>query len=89
MFICVALRVTYLHHYAHSWLDLKLTYDMLIVNVDEMFLCVELDWLMENGLCCIKLPTPPSFMTTLWENDHAFIERYISKDKKYYITGDI
>ena len=43
----------------------------------------------KNGLVCIKLPTPPSFMSTLWENDKAFIERYISKDKKYYITGDI
>ena len=50
---------------------------------------IEINEPKKNGLCCIKLPTPPSFMTTLWENDHAFIERYISKDKKYYITGDI
>ena len=43
----------------------------------------------KSGLVCIKLPTPPSFMATLWENDNAYIERYISKDKQYYITGDI
>jgi len=31
---------------------------------------------------------PPSFMTTIWGNDDAFVEKYISSDKKYYITGD-
>ena len=41
------------------------------------------------GLICIKLPLPPGFMLTLYKNDSAFIERYITKDYKYYITGDI
>ena len=41
------------------------------------------------GLICIKLPLPPGFMVTLYNNDQAFLERYITKDNKYYITGDI
>ena len=41
------------------------------------------------GLICIKLPLPPGFMRTLYNNDSAFIDRYITKDNKYYITGDI
>ena len=41
------------------------------------------------GLICIKLPLPPGFMVTLYNNDKAFLERYITKDNKYYITGDI
>ena len=40
------------------------------------------------GLVYIKLPMPPSFMLTLWKNDDAFKAKYISKDNKYYITGD-
>jgi propionyl-CoA synthetase len=40
------------------------------------------------GKVCIKLPMPPSFMLTLWNNDQAFINKYISEDKKYYISGD-
>ena len=41
------------------------------------------------GLICIKLPLPPGFMVTLYNSNQAFIERYITKDYKYYITGDI
>ena len=40
------------------------------------------------GLVYIKLPMPPSFMLTLWKNDKFFKNKYISKDNKYYITGD-
>ena len=40
------------------------------------------------GKVCIKLPMPPSFMLTLWNNDAAFKEKYISADNKYYISGD-
>jgi propionyl-CoA synthetase len=40
------------------------------------------------GLVYIRLPMPPSFMLTLWKNDEAFKAKYISKDNKYYITGD-
>ena len=42
-----------------------------------------------TGNVCIKLPLPPGFMKTLYNNDNAFIERYISNNKLYYITGDI
>ena len=42
-----------------------------------------------TGNVCIKLPLPPGFMKTLFNNDNAFIERYISNNKLYYITGDI
>ena len=42
-----------------------------------------------TGIICIKLPLPPGFMRTLYNNDNAFIERYISPNKLYYITGDI
>ena len=42
-----------------------------------------------NGKICIELPCPPGFMRTLYNNDNAFVERYISKDGKYYITGDV
>lgn len=31
---------------------------------------------------------PPSFMTTLYGNDSAFKKKYLTKDLKYYITGD-
>ena len=43
----------------------------------------------KSGLICIKLPTPPSFMTTLFNSDETFKERYFTKDCKYYITEDI
>lgn len=42
----------------------------------------------QMGKVVAKLPMPPSFMTTLWENDEAFIEKYISEDFQYYISGD-
>jgi propionyl-CoA synthetase len=41
-----------------------------------------------TGKVYVKLPMPPSFMLSLWGNDKAFIEKYISKDGQYYITGD-
>lgn len=48
----------------------------------------ELDEPHSFGKVCIKLPMPPSFMLTLWGNDEAFLKKYISADKKYYISGD-
>ena len=42
-----------------------------------------------EGIICIKLPSPPSFVVTLWNNDDAYIDKYISKDKQYYITSDV
>ena len=35
-----------------------------------------------------KLPTPPSFMSSLWNNDPYFIEKYFSQFKGFYCTGD-
>ena len=42
-----------------------------------------------TGLICIRLPLPPGFMRTLFNNDKAFVDRYITPNKLYYITGDI
>jgi propionyl-CoA synthetase len=40
------------------------------------------------GRVAIKLPMPPSFMTTLWGNDEAFIQKYLSDTPGFYTTGD-
>ena len=48
----------------------------------------ELNEPLVQGNIFIKLPMPPSFMLTLWGNDEGFINKYLSHDKKYYITGD-
>lgn len=40
------------------------------------------------GRVCIKLPLPPSFMLTLWNNDEAFVQKYLADVPGYYITGD-
>jgi acyl-coenzyme A synthetase/AMP-(fatty) acid ligase len=41
-----------------------------------------------SGKVCIKLPMPPSFMSTLYNNDKAFIEKYMTETPGYYTTGD-
>ena len=40
------------------------------------------------GKICIKLPMPPSFMSTLYNNDQAFLEKYMKESPGYYTTGD-
>lgn len=40
------------------------------------------------GKVCVKLPMPPSFMLTLYNNDKAFIEKYLEETPGYYTTGD-
>ncbi len=40
------------------------------------------------GKVCIKLPMPPSFMLTLYNNDKAFIEKYMQETPGFYTTGD-
>ena len=40
------------------------------------------------GNVVTKLPTPPSFMLSLWNNDKFFIEKYFSQFPGYYCTGD-
>jgi len=40
------------------------------------------------GKVVIKLPLPPAFMLTLWNNDQAFIDKYLAETPGYYTTGD-
>ena len=40
------------------------------------------------GHVVIKLPMPPSFMLSLWENDDYFKEKYMKRFPGYYYTGD-
>ena len=40
------------------------------------------------GSVAIKLPLPPSFMLTIWNNDEFFIKKYLSDTPGYYTTGD-
>lgn len=36
----------------------------------------------------IKLPLPPSCLSTLYGNDQAFIDKYLTETPGYYTTGD-
>jgi propionyl-CoA synthetase len=40
------------------------------------------------GKVMVKLPCPPGHMDGLWENDDAYIEKYLSSPEGYYMTGD-
>jgi propionyl-CoA synthetase len=40
------------------------------------------------GKVCVKLPMPPSFMLTLYNNDKAFLAKYLEETPGYYTTGD-
>lgn len=40
------------------------------------------------GRICIKLPLPPSFMSTLYNNDDAFVKKYFLETPGYYTSGD-
>ena len=42
----------------------------------------------ELGSIAIKLPLPPSCLTTIWGADDAFVEKYLSTYKGYYESGD-
>ena len=42
----------------------------------------------ESGSVCLKHPTPPSFVSTLYKNDKAFVEKYMTQFPGYYSTGD-
>ncbi len=42
----------------------------------------------ELGRICCKLPMPPSFMMTLYNNDEAFSKKYLEDSPGYYQTGD-
>ena len=42
----------------------------------------------ELGRIMVKLPMPPSFMSTLWKADDLFRQKYMSEIPGYYFTGD-
>ena len=42
----------------------------------------------ELGAIAIKLPLPPSCLSTIWGADDAYIEKYLSSFPGYYETGD-
>lgn len=42
----------------------------------------------EMGKMALKLPLPPGCLQTLWKNDQAYIDAYLSVYDGYYITWD-
>jgi hypothetical protein len=40
------------------------------------------------GAIAIKMPLPPGFMTTLYNNDARYEEAYLSEFPGYYSAGD-
>ncbi|KRX01730.1 hypothetical protein PPERSA_01600 [Pseudocohnilembus persalinus] len=40
------------------------------------------------GKIVCKLPMPPSFMQTVWNNDNMYIEKYLKEVPGYYLVGD-
>ena len=42
----------------------------------------------ELGSIAVKLPLPPSCLTTIWEADQAFVDKYLTTFPGYYESGD-
>lgn len=42
----------------------------------------------ELGKVAVKLPMPPAFMLSIWNNDKAFVEKYLAEAPGYYVSGD-
>ena len=42
----------------------------------------------EEGYVAIKLPMPPGFMPTLWQNNERYIAGYLQRFPGYYFSGD-
>ena len=42
----------------------------------------------ELGAIAVKLPLPPSCLTTIWGADDAYVEKYLTRFPGYYETGD-
>ena len=42
----------------------------------------------ELGAIAVKLPLPPSCLTTIWGADEAYVEKYFTSFPGYYETGD-
>ncbi len=40
------------------------------------------------GAVCVKLPLPPGFLPTLWQNDDRFCDSYLTNFIGYYETAD-
>jgi propionyl-CoA synthetase len=40
------------------------------------------------GKVMIKLPCPPGHMDGLWNNDQAYMDKYLATPEGYYMTGD-
>lgn len=58
-------------------------YDMRVLNeAGEEVGCGEM------GTIALKLPLPPGFMSTLWENDERFNEIYMTEFPGYYSAMD-
>jgi len=59
--------------------------DIVIYDLDNR---KEINESYKLGYVYVRLPLSPGFMLTLWNNDQFFIDKYITKGNKYYITGD-
>src|SRR6516165_3117314 len=42
----------------------------------------------QQGAIAITLPLPPGSLPTLWNDDHRYVEEYLSRYDGYYLTGD-
>lgn len=42
----------------------------------------------QEGYVCLKLPLPPGFTPTLWNDDVRFKSSYLKKFEGYYLSGD-
>jgi propionyl-CoA synthetase len=42
----------------------------------------------QSGAIVIKLPLPPSCLSTLWKNDQRYIDSYLSEFPGFYASGD-
>jgi propionyl-CoA synthetase len=42
----------------------------------------------QQGAICIRLPLPPSCLSTLWGSEERFVQAYTSRYPGYYLTGD-
>jgi propionyl-CoA synthetase len=40
------------------------------------------------GNIVIKLPLPPGTLTTMWDNEQGYKDKYLSRYPGYYLTGD-
>ncbi len=58
-------------------------YDLEILSPDGEVLSAG-----EEGFLCSKLPLPPGFMQTLWNNHERYKNGYLSKFPGYYFSGD-